>query len=88
MRCDGLFGTEKPLAHHEILEDLGDDPEGVVGVLVVAAVLPFRQLDLRARQPLAGDLAQDVSEDVEPRPPLIVGMDHVPRRNISSRARE
>jgi hypothetical protein len=59
---------------------LGDKPEGVVGILVVAAMLSFRQLHLLARRLLVGDFAQDVSQDVEPRPPLVVGMNDVPRR--------
>ena len=62
------------------LEDLRYHPEGVVDFLVVAAVLPLRQVDLCARQFFVGDLAQDVSEGVQPRPPLVVGMDDVPRR--------
>jgi hypothetical protein len=34
MHGDGFFATPS--------EDLGDDPEGVIGLLVVAAFLPFR----------------------------------------------
>src|ERR1700730_133284 len=71
--------AEKPLQHPRS-KHLGDEPEGVVGFLVVPAILSFRQLDLLARQLLVGVFAQDVSEDVEPRPPLVVGMDDVPRR--------
>jgi hypothetical protein len=62
------------------LEELRNHPEGVVDFLAIAAVLPFRQLDLCAGQLFVGDLAQDVSEGVQPRPPLVVGMDDVPRR--------
>src|SRR5438128_11731848 len=61
-------------------EDLRDDPEWVIGLLVVAWFLPFRQFDLRARQLLVGNLAQDMSEGVEPRAPLIVGVNDGPRR--------
>src|ERR1700730_3090534 len=61
-------------------EDFGDEPEGVVGILVVTAMLPFRQLYLRARQLFVGDFAQDVSKGIEARPPLVVGVDDVPRR--------
>ena len=65
---DGL--DQRPMRGHRLLrftssEDLGDDPEGVVGILVVASMLPFRQLDFLARQLLVRNLAQDVSERVQ-----------------------
>src|SRR5947208_2305818 len=63
-----------------VSEHLRDDSEGVIGILVIAAVLAFRQLHLCARQFLVWDFAQDMSEYVQSRPPLIVGMDHIPRR--------
>ena len=79
---DGV--VSRPMHGHGPLrarsKHLGDEPEGVVGILVVPAVLPLWQLDLLARQLLVGDLAQDVLQDVEPCPPLVVGMDDVPRR--------
>src|SRR6266853_2727980 len=68
------------LALRDSSEDFGYDPEGIVSFLVVAAVLSFRQLDLRPRQLLVWDPAQEVGENVQPRPPLVVGVDNIPRR--------
>src|SRR6516165_5488645 len=61
-------------------EDLRNDFERVVGVLVVAAMLPFGQLDLWPLQLLVRDPAQDMGQRVEPRPPFVVGMHDIPRR--------
>jgi hypothetical protein len=58
---------------HTVSERLRDDPEGVIGVPVVAAILPFRQFHFRALQLLVRDFAQDMNERVEPCLPLIVG---------------
>src|ERR1700746_2599220 len=71
--------VDGPLEHPRSIH-LGDESEGVVGILVVAAMLSFRQLHLLAWQLLVWDFAQCVSQDVEPRPSLVVGMDDVPRR--------
>src|SRR5215831_2806038 len=65
---------------HPSLKHLGDEPEWVVWVLVVAAMLPLRQLDFLARQLLVWDFAENVSEDVETRSPLVVGVRDIPRR--------
>ena len=74
---------------------LPDVVERIVGFDVVAALLPFRQLHLLARQLLVGNLVEHVPDDVEATAALVVRPRHVPRRmpvsvaaNISSRARE
>src|SRR5499427_5161864 len=47
----------------------------VVGLAVIAALLPLRQLDLRLRGRLVVDAVEEVGDDVQPRPPLVVGPD-------------
>jgi cold shock CspA family protein len=72
----GGFGSRAP----QNSENLGDYPEGIIALLVVATMLPFRQLYFFARRLLVGDFAQNMSERIQPRPPLIVGMHDIPRR--------
>src|SRR5436305_7398840 len=68
-----FLGTAKlPPRSRRDSEDLRDDPKWIIGLLVVARLLPFRQFDLRARQLLVGNFAQDMREGVQPRPPLII----------------
>ena len=83
---------------HEPQQDLrskhlGNQAEGVVGILVVAAMLALLQLDLLARERLVRDFTQYVSQDVERRLSSECATYQVAHavslaRNISSRARE
>ena len=64
-------------------------------IVIPAFAGSLRQLDLRVRDFLVGNRLQDVRDAIEPRSPLVVGPDDVPRRvlasvfsNIMSRARE
>src|SRR5580704_18447276 len=72
----GGFGSRAP----QNSENLGDYPERIIALLVDATMLPFRQLYFFARRLLVGDFAQNMSERIQPRPPLIVGMHDIPRR--------
>jgi len=74
----GLFATLAASLYG--LENFRNHPEGIVGVLVVAAMLPLWQFDLRALRVFVGDFAEDMGKHVEPRPPFVVGMYDIPRR--------
>jgi hypothetical protein len=52
----------------------------IARLLVIAGLLPLRELDLLRRQVLVRDVVQDVADDVEAPAPLVVGARDVPRR--------
>src|SRR5262249_17934516 len=57
--------------------DLLDELERVVRLLVSAALLPVRQLDLLALPLLLRDLLEQMRDEIEPGAPLVVAAHHV-----------
>ena len=59
--------------------------EWMLWLSVAAALLALRQLDLLRLRALVGNLAQQVRDDVQPGPPLVVRPRDIPRRPGSCR---
>src|SRR6266852_197550 len=54
----------------------------------VAALLAWRQLDGLVRNLLVGNQGKEVADEVEMRRPLVVGLDHMPRRLLDVAVRK
>src|SRR5713101_6847555 len=67
---------------------LGDEFVRIVGLAVAAALLALGQLHLGARRWLVVDAREQMPDDVQARPPLVIRSSHVPRRPCGIGGRE
>src|SRR6266545_1833376 len=58
---------------------LGNEFVRIVGLAVAAGLLALRQLHLGARRGLVVDAPEQMPDDVQARPPLVIRSSHVPR---------